>query len=92
MPYEILTFIGDFPLAGQPNWDRRFETYDEAIRAAKEQHVFFKIEDSNEHYTMIIDLDKDEEDDVVWVIYKDSELTGILAQEQADKLAYGECP
>jgi hypothetical protein len=92
MPYEIITFLGDFPLESQPNWDRHFETYHEAMRAAKEQHAYFKLEDNDEHYTVIIDLDKDEEDDIIWIRYKDFELTGILAQEEADKLAYGECP
>jgi hypothetical protein len=92
MTYGVLTFIGDFPVAGQPNWDNKFGFLKNAINAAKEQHEFFKIDENNEHYTVVLDLDKDEDDDVVWIIYQDQESTGMSAMELAEKLAYGECP
>jgi hypothetical protein len=92
MPYEVQTFIGDFPLAGQPNWDITFDTLEVAIKAAKDQHTHFKTEDCDEHYTIVIDLDKDTEDEVMWIMYKDEIKEGMKAQEIADTLAYGECP
>jgi hypothetical protein len=87
MPYQIVTFIGDFPLAGQPNWDKEFDILRNAIKTAKEQHEYFKVEENNEHYTTILDMDKDEDDDVVWIIYQDQEQSGLNALELADKLA-----
>jgi hypothetical protein len=93
MAYGIMTFIGDFPVAGQSNWDITFVALDNAINAAKEQHANFNIEgNDNEHYTIVLDLEKDEEDDIMWLIYKDEIKEGMKAQEVADTLAYGEVP
>lgn len=92
MAYEVLTFIGDFPVAGQPNWSVEFPSLEAAIKAAKEQHEFFKIDDSNEHYTVVMDMDKDTEDEIMWIMYKNDIKEGMKAQEIADTLGYGECP
>jgi hypothetical protein len=92
MTYEVLTFIGDFPITGQPNWNERFDILEDAIKAAKEQHEQFKIEENNEHYTIIVDLEKEDDDDIVWIIYQDQEQIGLSAKELADRLTYGELP
>ena len=92
MAYGILTFIGDFPVASQPNWDAIFSSLEMAINAAREQQAHFQIEGTDEHYTVVVDLEKDEDDDVMWIIYKNEEKIGMTAQETAETLAYGECP
>jgi hypothetical protein len=92
MTLGVMTFIGDFPVAGQPNWDVNFESLEAAIAAAKEQHAHFKVEENDEHYTVVLDLERSEEDDVLWLMYKDEIKEGMKAQEVAETLAYGECP
>jgi hypothetical protein len=90
MTYEVVSFTGDFPLAHQPNWDVQYVTRAEAIKEGRLQHELFNIEQHNEHYTMVLDLDKNEDEEVAWIIYQDKEYVGLKAQRLADDLA-GEC-
>jgi hypothetical protein len=92
MPYIILTFVGDYPVEGQPNWSKEYSSISEAIKPATDQHFALKEIENDEHYTIIMDDDKDEEDDVVFLLYKGVAYRDSKAQELADTLAYGECP
>jgi hypothetical protein len=90
--YGILTFVGDFPVEGQPEWTTEYSTIVEAIGAASKQHQELKEVENDQHYTVVLDLDPDVEDDVKWIIYQGKEMLGEKAQHLADTLAYGEVP
>jgi DNA-directed RNA polymerase subunit F len=90
--YGVITFVGDFPVEGQPEWTTEYQTIIGAIDAAKKQHEQFKVIENDEHYTVVLDLDPNTEDDVKWMIYQNKEIIGEEAQHLADTLAYGEVP
>jgi hypothetical protein len=90
--YVVITFVGDFPVEGQPEWTTDYSTIIDAIGAAKRQHQLLKEAENDQHYTVIMDEDPNIEDDVKWIIYQDKETVGEEAQVLADKLAYGEIP
>ena len=92
MTYEVVTFVGDFPVAHQPNWDIKFDKLEDAVVACSSQHEHFKKQENDEHYTVIIDLSKSDEDDIVFMLCKSVAYHGLKAQEYADMLGYGECP
>jgi len=82
MIYEIITFIGDFPLENQPNWRVKFTALNDAINAAKIQHK--KIND-DKTYTVV--LDSADCDHIIWMTYKNVRYSGLKAQKIADDLA-----
>jgi hypothetical protein len=90
--YGIITFVGDFPVEGQPEWTTEYLSIVEAIGAASKQHQELKDSENDQHYTVVLDLDPNVDDDVKWIIYQDKETVGEEAQMLADKLAYGEVP
>jgi hypothetical protein len=85
MTYAVITFIGDFPVEGQPSWTKEYDTVQEAIDNARLQHATLSI-DKDQCYTTVLDLNKGDEEDVMWIIYHGEEKEGLKAQEIADDL------
>lgn len=89
MTYQIMTYIGDYPVESQKYWDVTFPHLIMAEAAARIQHSNLLQISENEHYTVVINVDTEDED-VLFIIYQDRELRDKLAEALADKLAYGE--
>jgi hypothetical protein len=84
MLYEVISFISDCAIENQPNWRVKFIALNDAIDAARIQHN--KI-NNDEVYTVVLDSERTDEDDVRWTIYQKKEYTELKAQEIADELA-----
>jgi hypothetical protein len=89
--YEVITFVGDYPVEDQPCWTEQYHTITQAMTEAIKQHASFMEIENNEHYTVVLDSN-DTSEDVKWIIYQGKELLGDEATALADKLAYGEIP
>jgi hypothetical protein len=68
--YVILSFVGDFPVHSQPYWNREYSHKGMAIKLARLQHKILSKRNVS-LYTIVID--KESEDVVEWMIYKDKE-------------------
>lgn len=87
MPYEILSFIGDYPMEKQPYWDREYIMLKVAIGFAKIQHELLCSvrSDHKKLYTIVIEKDNDEI--VQWITYQGKEINDkIEATKLADQL------
>ena len=86
--YEVITYIGDYPVENQPYWDLRFTSKAEAIAHAKVQHEELKDarpERADDIYTVVQDTNGFA---VNYILYQEQELTDRkLATKLADELA-----
>lgn len=82
--YVILSFVGDYPVEGQPYWNEQYDKKEVAIRHAKVQHNIM-VPDHEGLYTIVIEKENDEV--VEYIKYKNLEIRDkIKASKLADEL------